>query len=180
MNYEFRIMNWIRRWRHTLGYGVHSPLAFQIVKDCVHPDSKYGFYVDAYLDFEYHEDRKGLKDARMTIRLVNLLRPTYIWIPNGDKRLCNALKMSFPKIHLSTQKGFPKNADFIICNSNHEWNHKWENLNGLSESGMLILSSVNENEIACLENAPTLTLYGRKFTLLLRRVGMGAVCYELI
>lgn len=172
-------LDYINRWRHTRGYGVHSPLAFRIVKECVRPDSKYGFYSDAYLDFEFHEDRKGLRNARMAIRLVNLLQPRRIWYPNGDKRLCTALKMSFPSIHLATQKECPKNADFIINSDCRNIKSRWEKMYDSDECTMLILSRCNEEETPVSEEAPTMILYGRNFTIMIRRVGMERICYTL-
>lgn len=176
MNYA---LDYISRWRHTRGYGVHSPLAFRIVKDCVRPDSKYGFYSDAYLDFEYHEDRKGLRNARMTMRLINLLRPGRIWYPNGDKRLCTALKMSFPKIQVFTNKECPKNTDFIISAGSHDLNETWMKMDGKSECGLLMYVGIDETELQDIFNPPTMTLFGRNFTLMLRRVGMESICYKL-
>ncbi len=169
------LKEYINRWRHTRGYGVHSPLAFRIVKDCIMPDSRYGFYSDAYLDFEYHEDRKGLRNARMAIRLVNLLRPKRIWYPNGDKRLCTALKMSFPKIYLATQKVCPKNIDFIISPEPSDF---WSKMDGMEECGMLVFAEMEESKTNDFFNPPTLSLYGRNFTILLRRIGMERISYS--
>ena len=35
---------WIRRMRHRRGFGVHSPLAFRVVKEVLWPARDYGFY----------------------------------------------------------------------------------------------------------------------------------------
>ncbi|MDE5996928.1 MAG: hypothetical protein K2G77_01825 [Muribaculaceae bacterium] len=169
MNY-----NWIRRWRHTRGYGVHSPLAYRIVKDCIRPDRRYGFYSDAYLDFEYHEDLRGLKNAKITLRLINLLRPKRIWIAGGDKRLYTALKMAFQKIQFSTQKECPKNVDFIICHSGDHEEAMWKKMDGLEECGMLVFGK----ELNEIEGA-TLMLIAKTFTIILRRKGMDFVCYSI-
>lgn len=175
---ELRIMNYalthIERWRHIHGYGVHSPMAYRIVKDCIRHDSKYAFYSDAYLDFEYHEDRKGLKNAKMALRLINLIRPRRIWIPIGDKRLCTALKISFPKIHLATQKECPKNVDFIICNGMGDCNEIWGKMKAHPECGMLVFGK----ELDSMEDA-TLIMNAKDFTIILRREGMDFVCYPI-
>ncbi|MDE6481155.1 MAG: hypothetical protein K2L45_12900 [Muribaculaceae bacterium] len=173
MDYALSIMNWIGRWRHTRGYGVHSPLAFRIVKECVRPDKKYGFYSDAYLDFEYHEDRKGLRYAKLALRLINLLRPKRVWIPGGDRRLCTALKMSFPKIQFATNKECPKNVDFIVCNSG-EHQAMWKKMDGIEECGMLVFGKEPDK----IEQA-TLMLISGTFTIILRREGMDFVSYSI-
>lgn len=173
------LLKYINRWRHTRGYGVHSPLAFRIVKECVRPDSRYGFYSDAYLDFEYHEDKKALKNARMAIRLINLLRPQRIWYPNGDKRLCTALKMSFPSITLATQKECPKNIDFILSPDCRDLKSRWEKMDDSEECTMLIFNRIKEEETLSIEKTPTMILYGSNFSILIRRVGMERYCYTL-
>lgn len=173
MNYAF-LKDYIGRWRHTRGYGVHSPLAYRIVKECVRPDKKYGFYSDAYLDFEYHEDRKGLKNVKMAIRLVNLLRPSCIWYPNGDKRLCSALKMSFPKIQVATQKECPKNVDFIISHGNRNTKDMWSRMDDMPECSMVVFGK----ELETIEGA-TLIICSKDFTIAIRRIGMDFVSYRI-
>ncbi len=172
MNYAF-LKEYLERWRHTHGYGVHSPLAYRIVKDCLRPDRRYAFYSDAYLDFEYHEDRKGLKNAKMALRLINLLRPKRIWLPGGDKRLCTALKMSFPKIQMATQKECPKNIDFIIAGSG-DFHAMWGKMDTMEECGMLALGK----EVDDFKGA-TLILSSKTFTIILRREGMDFVSYSV-
>lgn len=174
MDYALRIMNWINRWRHTLGYGVHSPLAYRIVKDCIRPDKKYGFYSDAYIDFEFHEDRRALRNAKMTIRLINLIRPQRIWYPNGDKRLCSALKMSFPKIYVAAQKECPKNVDFIIIHGSRNPKEMWRKMDDMPECGM-VMSGNNED----LFEGATLEIRNKAFTIVLRRVGMDFISYSV-
>ena len=170
---DLQISKGIRRWRHTRGYGVHSPLAFRIIKDCVRPDKRYGFYSDAYLDFEYHDDRNELKNAKLALRLINLLRPKRVWIPGGDKRLCSALKMSFPKIQFAMHKDYPKNVDFCICHSG-DYQSMWKKMDSMKECGMLVFGK-EPKEI----EGTTMMLKSKTFTILLRREGMDFVCYSI-
>lgn len=167
------MLKYIGRWRHTRGYGVHSPLAYRIVKDCIRPDRNYAFYSDAYLEFEYINDRKSLKNANMALRLINLLRPKRIWMPGGDKRLCTALKMSFPTIQVATQKECPHNIDFIICDSS-DYHAMWKKMETQQECGMLIFGK----ELDEIGDA-TLILCNKGFTIALRRVGMDFVRYNV-
>lgn len=39
-----RLFSLYRRWRHSRGYGVHSPFAYRIVKEVVAPTSGYTYY----------------------------------------------------------------------------------------------------------------------------------------
>ena len=174
MNHELRIMNWIRRWRHTRGYGVHSPLAFSIVKECIRPDRRYCFYCDAYLDFEYHEDRRGLRHARMIIRLLNLLRPNHVWMPDADKRIVTAIKMIMPKLRIATQNVCPKDTDFIISFNRNDIAALWHKMDDLGECGLL----ASGNTVGIPENF-TLAIEAKDFCILLRRYGMQKLMYEV-
>ena len=164
----------IRRWRHTRGYGVHSPLAFRIVKECIRPDRRYGFYCDPYLDFEYHDDRRGLRHARMVIRLLNLLRPTHVWMPDADKRIIAAIRLVMPKLRIATQKKCPEATDFIIASGIADPDRIWKKMDSQKECGMLIFGST-----AQLSESITLEIASRDFSILIRKKGMHFLKYEV-
>lgn len=115
----------------------------------------------------------------MAIRLINLLRPQRIWYPHGDKRLCTAIKMSFPSIPLATQKECPKNVDFIISSGSGELKSLWEKMEGSEECSLLIFRRIEEGELSEIEKAPTMILYSKNFTLMLRRIGMDIISYNV-
>lgn len=67
------------RWRHSRGFGVHSPFAYSIVKGVVNPGNGYAFY--GYADIDNCMSRPGFKgyprlrhDARLLLRLMVFLR----------------------------------------------------------------------------------------------------------
>ena len=179
MNHAFPLMNYalnyIRRWRHTRGYGVHSPLAFRIVKECIRPDSHYGFYCDEYLEFEYHGDRRGLRHARLTIRLLNLLRPTHVWMPDADKRTVEAIRMIMPKMRVATQKECPKTTDFIISSACSDTASLWKRMDSQKECGMLVFGKYSY----CPDSDISLEIDGKEFHILLRRIGMQKQYYDV-
>ena len=41
-----RFFRWYRRWRHTRGFGVHSPFAFRLVTEAIHPPRGYAYYAE--------------------------------------------------------------------------------------------------------------------------------------
>ena len=172
MNYA---LNYIRRWRHTRGYGVHSPLAFRIVKECIRPDSRYGFYCDEYLEFEYHGNRRGLRHARLTIRLLNLLRPTDVWMPDADKRIVEAIRMIMPKMLVATQKECPKTTDFIISSACSDTASLWKRMDSQKECGMLVFGKYSD----CPDSDISLEIDGKEFHILLRRIGMQKQYYDV-
>lgn len=81
---KFGVFEGYRRWRHTRGYGVHSPYAFHLVTNVVHPGdySWYG-YADIDRTFPGTVDRKVRREARMLLRLVAELRPAAVFLPMG-------------------------------------------------------------------------------------------------
>lgn len=40
------VMGWLSRRRHRLGFGVHSPFAYRVVKDVIAPGHKYRYYAE--------------------------------------------------------------------------------------------------------------------------------------
>ena len=173
-NSESRILNWIRRWRHTRGYGVHSPLAFKIVKECIRPDKKYGFYCDEYLDFEYHGDRIGLRHARLIIRLLHTLRPAHVWMPGTDKRILTAIRMIMPRLRVATHKECPKDTDFIVSFNPKGASGYWEKMERQGECGMLLFGKPAE-----IPEGVTLEIESADFCILLRRSGMQKIKYDV-
>lgn len=173
------ITEYITRWRHTRGYGVHSPLAYRIVKDCLYPDWAYGFYCDAYIDYEFrNEPRKG-KHARKLIRLINLLKPKRVWIPDCDKRVRKALSFSFPRMQLTTNKECPKTVDMIVDFNGGDIDKLWDKLEGMEEC-TLVAFSKKAGRMDKMEKGPTLILEGGDYSILLRRKGMDFIRYKLI
>lgn len=65
------------RWRHTKGYGVHSPYAFRFLKDVVRPGN-YGYYaydnLEKFARGEYVERNSFFKEVRFLIRLCIFLK----------------------------------------------------------------------------------------------------------
>lgn len=74
-----------RRWRHSRGYGVHSPFAYTLVKEALYPAMGYAYYLehDPRLDSEDpSESRRARSLYRLALRLRQLhadpLR-IYLW-----------------------------------------------------------------------------------------------------
>lgn len=175
-----RLSDYIARWRHTRGYGVHSPIAYRIVKECVRPDSRYGFYSDAFIDYEFRNDRKRCRNVRMLIRFVNLLNPGRVWIPGCDNRIKTALILSFPHLQLTTHKDCPKGVEMIVDFGGNKLMSLWNKFDPYSECELLSFSQIKNDELSEIENAPTLKLEGKGYTILLRRRGMDNISYTLI
>ena len=175
-----RISDYIMRWRHTRGYGVHSPVAFRIVKECIRPDRRYGLYADAYVDHEFRDDSRMRYRLRLLIRLVNLLGPRHIWMPGADRRTAEALRRGFPHLPVSTSGNSPKNADFIAVFGS-EITSSALACNGAGPEVTLIVFDGSAMENTSGEAfRPTLTITSGRFTLYHRRPGMDPVKYSVI
>ncbi len=72
----------IDRWRHSHGFGVHSPAGFMLVKDVVRPRRRYRYYGEDRL--ENARIPKELRHlVRLSIRLYGRLRAREMFL-NAD------------------------------------------------------------------------------------------------
>lgn len=72
--------------RHTYGFGVHSPFAFNMVKDVVRPGRGYVWYGYEDIDAAVNSRRIGIKierKAKMFLRLLAFLNPQSLFLPLG-------------------------------------------------------------------------------------------------
>lgn len=182
------IFNIINRWRHTLGYGVHSPLAYRIIKECVHPDSRYAYYADSRIDYLFDDDWKKRQQLRLLIRIINILHVKLLWMPNCGKKTREIISETFPNLKVSTNFQTTQDADFIVISGIRDHSELWNRLAPKANAGLLIFNnkglSAHKSEQTDLKfnigSQPTLTLYGDYFTLYLRRDGMQKIEYDLL
>ena len=84
MNVFSSISEAYKRWRHSHGYGVHSPYAYQLIKSVVSPGNYvyYGYWdIDkAILSPQAHDYPALRKDARLLLRLLVWLNTSRLLI----------------------------------------------------------------------------------------------------
>lgn len=77
------------RWRHSKGFGVHSPYAYRFVKDVLRPGA-YGFYsyneIDRYLKKQERHDYGFSCLIKFSLRLVIFLKARRI-VSSSESRL---------------------------------------------------------------------------------------------
>lgn len=82
-----RISEAYKRWRHTRGYGVHSPFAYSVVKGVVRPGRPYAWY--AYKDIDNAVGTDSLSGSRRMaktlLRLAAFLDARHAFLPNDDR-----------------------------------------------------------------------------------------------
>lgn len=107
-----------RRWRHTRGFGVHSPFAFRFVRDVLREHVGYGYYTDGY----YHKltaDMSKCVRHRYAIcfRIVARLAPKCIFMsPQLDTRLESLLHKAEDRVscRVSVPESVP-DSSLVIC-----------------------------------------------------------------
>lgn len=82
-----RIGESYKRWRHTRGYGVHSPFAFSMIESVVHPSPLYTMY--GYEDIDNSMTGSQIphsrRHARMLLRLASFLNVKSVYLPKDLK-----------------------------------------------------------------------------------------------
>ncbi|MDE7159752.1 MAG: hypothetical protein K2O24_02745 [Muribaculaceae bacterium] len=80
------------RWRHTRGFGIHSPFAFSLIKDWLRPGSLYGMYGDAAIretadrmdeEMGGRDRKRVIRRGRTLLRVLGALHPRTLWIAPG-------------------------------------------------------------------------------------------------
>ena len=78
MNFYFRPLRWLRRFRKRCGYNIHSPFAFNFVTGVIYEAGR--FYAYSVLESQGVNvpKRARLKDDRLVFRVVNFAEPKCI------------------------------------------------------------------------------------------------------
>lgn len=88
-----------KRRRHTIGFGVHSPLAYRVVRDCVMQKDSYYAYaeLDSLLDVSRPHRWRRRRRTRMLHRLAaRLPRPTIALSGSVDAATAAAVSLALP------------------------------------------------------------------------------------
>lgn len=113
------------RWRHSKGYGVHSPYAYRFVKDVLHPGD-YGFYAYHDLDYNIHPDdginHNMINRGRFIIRLIVFLKSKRVVSVNPSinflKIITLILHIKYSEIHSESELKL-QSGDLMISSSGH-------------------------------------------------------------
>lgn len=106
-----------RRWRANRGYGIHSPLAYRIVKNVVNPPGGVMYYGEECLK---SSEISGmlLNRCRLLLRLVAELQPAYVWMsPGCPEEFYEAVRMGGGVVRIYNGEIFPDkagSADMVV------------------------------------------------------------------
>lgn len=109
------------RWRHSRGYGVHSPFAFHIVQEVLsNPYDFYGFHdIDAVLEKE-RKPRHLRRKTRLLLRLANLMRPGAVFLsPKLPTVYGVALLAAVPHARFLSKNKNAEDADLIVTSDDY-------------------------------------------------------------
>ena len=115
-----RMIRWYLRWRHSKGFGVHSPYAYRFVEDVL-KEGHYGYYsyeeLFRYLKPDEIHDSKLVRRVRFIIRVSIFLKTKRIVAAGTAGRVAElsakALKISFINIKKEGIVKF-REGDFLI------------------------------------------------------------------
>lgn len=105
-----------RRWRHSRGFGVHSPFAYSIVRDALHPPRGYAFYaeecpkIDVPRRFHSMKPRILLR-LLLTLKVKNAIAGDDVVFLGAD--LPSAYSFAIKSAGMKVRKS-PMKADFFI------------------------------------------------------------------
>lgn len=155
-------MNIIERYRHSRGYGVHSPFAFVLVNDVLRRSRGYAYYGYEELDhviYNYNpaHGRRVRRRACVLLRLTGRLGFSSAWVDQslGDierKILMLALRLANPSISFRTS------ASLIIVRAITA-----ERFREITDSGFSIM--VTEPEEMLATSAPGFLFESRSYVL---------------
>lgn len=89
-----RIFESYKRLRHTKGFGVHSPMAYSVVKQVISLGNSYAYYGYSEID---HAARCGggcRRSARILLRLASHTDVRDAWIPHSAPTIYKAALMA--------------------------------------------------------------------------------------
>lgn len=108
------LAEWYKRLRHGRGYGVHSPLAYRMVREVLCPSGAYGYYVYDSLPVLVKRCRPTLAvhDLTLIYRLLHHLRPASVTIisRNSAQILRRLAKVAVPSAKIT-----PSGGEMLIC-----------------------------------------------------------------
>ena len=144
-----RTWNWLTRFRHRQGYGIHSPYAFNFVTGVVYESGHY--YADAMLKKVYAQaqQRQGLrlKDCRLLFRLANFQQAHCCRLVGYDMKCLPVKFMQAACAHTRYVTDAQAMADMVVA-----VRHSWKNILHQDSTQMLLLP------LTCTTLASSLTI----------------------
>lgn len=184
-----RMAEGYKRWRHTRGYGVHSPFAYRLVTHVVRPLKGYCYYAEERLKrgatYCPSDPREVNRESRESLLLMRLavelgIRSAYI-APGCPANFSEALKAAYSAVKLTSEIGEETSTD-IICSDGIK--PSFETLRSLITSDKvkaLFLRNINNFDVDELYGSLKEGVYfkGVRSHLIVLHPGMQKLTYTL-
>lgn len=179
------VIEYIKRYFRSYGHGVHSPLAYRIIKESLMFNRRrygYRYYSDRYVELTCAGDRLAEKTAMFTIRLTSLLLPRCIWIPGERAEIIRrCVRKAYSDREVSGASECPKNAGLIVFFRNDNRLKSTLTIDPDLNCAVLVVPPLRNESVGGIRNlSPTLTIRSGWFSLFCRRKGMAPVEYDIL
>lgn len=103
---------WLRRWRHSRGFGVHSPSAFRLIREVLRPSRRYVFYAYAEIA-EMSSDKEEYAELSLIFRLLVDFQPSKVAVKGCSQNVGKVAKLALPSAQINNE--YTSDSDFVIC-----------------------------------------------------------------
>lgn len=109
----------LRRWRNTRGFGVHSPFAYDLARNVIHPHRDYAYYGYKAIDRVCMKKRSASPEERnlamMLLRLCVAVNPRRAAVDKEMPEIFRtALTAASPAMHIRTNAINATGCDFWL------------------------------------------------------------------
>lgn len=174
-----------KRWRHTRGYGVHSPYAYMIVKEILKTPKGAQYYGEGEIEqtIVKSSDRRWRKTAKFLLRLAARLDVGSTFIDAGlakHKTLTTALRLANSRMSVTSEVQLIGNSRLLITNGETVSMEQLTDL--LERPGRIILmlnapAGWDKKLFEALDEG--VMLHDKKSFLIISRPGMQKVSYGI-
>lgn len=181
-----RLWNRYLRWRHSKGFGVHSPFAYRMVTDVISPGN-YGYYGYHEIDREFllsesRNNRCMRKDMHLLLRLaVNLNAQRILTPKNPPRELKTVAKaLNLPFTIFDPTKDFHTHKNDLLVSFGDPLSESC--LTEALEEGCTVAVFNPDEKTRQILRIPLergLLLEGTRILILIPRKEMAYVCYNI-
>lgn len=104
------------RLRHSKGFGVHSPFAFNLITTAISPPRGYGYYAYPHIDIRSHS-RLEAKETKLLLRIADFLNVKRIFFMGEEAYIYATLTaelLRLPLFTLTNKSVSPSSGDIIV------------------------------------------------------------------